>query len=110
MSSVASTEVGSADALMRKPILTPQQLAMSRLAVRGVDGAARQHGYQVRAILRAAVQVAVQPIGRHRQPVEDFGVEALLQRFLERRDAERSLGAGAGDGNAYIRRTLGDEH
>src|SRR5258708_4877845 len=105
MSSVASTEMGSADALMRNSIP-----AMSRLAVRGVDGAARQHRYQMRAIFRTTVQVAVQTIRRHRQPVEYFGVEALLQRLLERRDAEHALGAGTGDGDADIRRPLGDEH
>src|SRR6201991_3982658 len=109
MSSVASTEVGSADALMSKSILMRQE-AKSRLAVGGIDGAARQHGYQMRAIFRTAVQVTVQSIRRHRQTVENFCVEARLQRLLKRGDAEHAVRAGAGDGNAHIRRTPGDEH
>src|SRR5205807_9603789 len=81
-----------------------------RFGGRSFDGTARQHRDQMRAIFGAAVQVAVQAFRRNRQAVEYLVREALLQNFLERRDAEYSVGPGTGDGDAYIRRALGDEH
>src|ERR1700742_216980 len=101
MSSVASTEVGNADALMRDSIP-----AKSRLAVGGIDGATCQHRYQMGAIFRAAVQIAVETIRRHRQTVDNFCVETRLERLLKRGDPEHAVRAGAGDGDAHIRWTL----
>src|SRR6266481_7832330 len=77
---------------------------MSRFGVRGLDGAPRQHRDQMRAVFGAAVQVAVQSLGRHGQTIEHLVREPLLQGLFERGEAEHAFGAGAGDGDADVRR------
>ena len=83
---------------------------MSGFAGCSFNGAPCQYRDQMRTIFGAAVQIAVQPFRRHRQSGEHLVREALLLGFFERGDAEHAFGAGAGDGDAYVRRTLGDEH
>src|ERR1700759_2093723 len=94
---------------MGKPILLNRESAPSPFGGGGFYSAARQNADQMRTILGAAVQVAVQTLGWHRQPFERLGRETLLQRLLESGDAKHTVGAGAGDRNADIRRTLGHE-
>ena len=64
----------------------------------------------MRAIFGAAVQIAVQPVGRRRDAVEHLVRKTLLQRFLERGGAEHAVRARAGDRDTHVRRTPGDEH
>jgi hypothetical protein len=49
------------------------------------DGAAGEHADQMRAVFGAAVNVAVEAVGRHGQAFERFRRKPLLQRLLERR-------------------------
>ena len=56
---------------------------MSPFSVSSFDGPARQYGDQMRAIFRAAVQVAVQPVRGNRDAIKHLVRETLLQRLLE---------------------------
>src|SRR5258705_9706522 len=104
---MASTELGSADAFMAKPILMQREAAMSRFGVRGLDGTSRQHRDQMRAIFGAAVQVAVQSLGGHGQTLEHLVRGTLLQNLFEPREAEHPFRARARYGDAHLRRPLG---
>src|SRR5258705_10450625 len=104
---MASTELGSADAFMAKPILMQREAAMSRFGVRGLDGTSRQHRDQMRAIFGAAVQVAVQSLGGHGQTIEPLLRETLLQSLFEPGGGGHTFRAGAGYGATHSRRPLG---
>ena len=62
----------------------------------GVDRALGHHLDQVGAVLGAGVEVRVQPVGGHLEPVERLGGEVLGQRVLGIDPAERR-GPGTGD-------------
>src|SRR5665647_1511057 len=72
--------------------------------------AARQHADQMRAIFGTGVNVAVHAGRRNAHALDRLGGETLLQRFLERLDAEHAAGAGAGDRDADVGAALGDKH
>src|SRR6202789_3356412 len=107
---MASTEFGSADAFMGKTVPKYREWAMSGFSGRSLDRAPRHHRNQMRAIFGTAVQVAVQSFGRHRRPIERLQRETLLQRFPKSGHANPAIAARAGDGDAHIRWTFGDEH
>src|SRR5580704_11093440 len=91
---------------MSRPVL----IRSTSLRRRGFDSATRQHADQMRAIFGAAVQIAVQSVGRNRDAVEHLVREALLQGLFERLGAEYAVRAGAGDGDTHVGRPLGDEY
>src|SRR5260370_35412250 len=93
-----STEVGSADAFMGKPILMQREAAMSRFGGRGFDGAARQHRNQMRTIFGAAVEVAVQSLGGHGETAQDPLGETVLPGPFQPAGAGTAFATGAGDG------------
>src|SRR5256714_5872849 len=95
---------------MGGPILMNRELLVSGFRGRGLDRAARHYRDQVRAVFGAAVKVTVQSLRRHRQTIERLRRESLLERLLERGDAEYAFGPGARDGHPHVRRTLCDEH
>src|SRR4029077_2558727 len=95
---------------MGTPIYKLQEAHMSRFSVSSFDGPPRQYPDQMRAIFGTAVQVAVQPLRWHREALEHLVRKALLQRFLERGDAEHAVGARASDGDTHVRRTFCHEH
>src|ERR1700722_15488113 len=95
---------------MKEPVLMGREWPMSRFGARGLDGAARQHSDQVRAVFGAAVQVAVQAFCRHGHAIQHLVRKPLLQSLLERADAEHAASARAGDGDAHVRGTPGDEY
>src|SRR5258705_11339436 len=103
---MASTELGSADAFMARPILMQREAAMSRLGVRGLDGTSRQHRDQMRAIFGAPVQVAVQSLGGHRQTRGGPGRGTLVPRFFEAGGAAPRPRGGRGSGARARRRPL----
>src|SRR5690349_12589816 len=82
----------------------------ARRLVGARDRTARHHADEVRPILGAAVDIAVQAGRRHRHSLERLRREALLERLLEFLHSEYPAGAGAGDGNADLRAALRREH
>ncbi len=83
---------------------------MSCLTVRAIDCSPRKHTDQMRAIFRAAVQVAVEAVGGNAQPLMRFRCEAFFQSVFERRQAKHAVGPGARNGDTHIRRPPGNEH
>src|SRR5688572_14260888 len=63
---------------------------------------ARKHADKVRAILRAAMDIARHAVGGDGHAVERLRAEALLEGLLERGHPEHAVGAGAGDRDADI--------
>src|SRR5262245_44668245 len=95
---------------MGKPVLEPKEPALSRFSVSSFDRPARQHPDQMRAIFGATMQVAVQPFRGYVDSRQHLWREALLQGLLESGDTEHAVRAGAGDGDADVRRPPGHEH
>src|SRR5712671_4820836 len=72
--------------------------------------ATRQHAHQMRAIFRAAVDVAAHALLSDGHAVERFGTESLLERLLECRHPEHAIATGARHRDAHFRTALGNEH
>ena len=71
---------------------------------------ARHHTHEVSTVLGAAVNVGVHAVRRDGHAFDRLRGEALLERLLERLDAEHAVRAGAGHRNTDLRATLGHEH